>query len=54
MLKYKTISFMKDLNTLYIIYYYDPNNKVKVNTTRRVTIGAKTNNSVRKHTRKRT
>lgn len=46
-----TISFMSDLNELIIVFYYDPHNTVKHNTTRRIRVNMQSDN---KHTRKRT
>ena len=46
-----TISFMSDVNSLHIVFYHDPNNTVKHNTTKRIRLTMQSDN---KKTRKRT
>ena len=46
-----TINFMHDLNSLYVIYYYDKYNKVTANTTRKIRLLTQSDN---KKSRKRT
>ena len=46
----KSISFMRDLNSLFIVYYHDPYNKLTAHTTRKI----KLNSSKRRTKRKRT
>lgn len=47
-----TISFIQDVNSLYILFYYDPHNNVVTNTTRKVLL--RNLNDTKNKTRKRT
>lgn len=48
----KSISFMRDLNSLFIVYYHDPYNKLQAHTTRKIKLNSLS--SKRRTKRKRT